>query len=82
MLDDTILRDLHRIVNDRDVSQRNRNIARRAAEVITQLESGEEAYDPDKTDFKANHDYMEERENMTLSLLGLDGLVKDKDDES
>ena len=68
MIDDTITRDLMRIVNDRGVSLRHRNVVRRAVDIIAQLEGGE-AYDPDKTDFKANFESMEEREKMHLNML-------------
>lgn len=78
--DDTIIRDLNRIVNDRGVSHQHRNVASRAMALFITMEEGEESYDPDQTDYKANFESMEERENMTLSILGLDGLVKDKDD--
>jgi len=71
MIDDTITRDLMRIVNDRDVNQRHRNVVRRAVDVIAQLEGGE-AYDPDKTDFKANFESMEEREEARLQLLEIE----------
>lgn len=72
MIDDSIIRDLQRIVNDRDVSHRHRNVASRAVAILTQIEGGEEAYDPDKTDFRANFESMEEREKLKLSILEVD----------
>ena len=75
--DETIIRDLNRIANDREVNHQHRNVALRAIKLL-QMEESEES--PDQTDYKANFESMEERENMTLSILGLDGLVKDKDD--
>ena len=69
MIDDTITRDLMRIVNDRAVSQRHRNVVRRAVAILTQIEDGGETYDPDQTDFKANFDAMNEREEQRLKLL-------------
>ena len=71
MIDDTIVRDLQRIVNDRQITQRHRNVARRAVTILTDLQNGE-SYDPDKTDFRANFDTMKEREETQLRLLDVD----------
>lgn len=37
IIDDTIVRDLNRIVNDRGVSHHHRNVARRAVAIIIQM---------------------------------------------
>lgn len=72
MQDESILRDLNRIINDRGVSQTHRNVVRRAIVVITQLESGEPAIDPDQTDYRANFEALKKREDQHLKLLGDD----------
>lgn len=46
IIDDIIVRDLNRIVNDRGVSQQHRNVARRAVAILLQME-GAESTDPD-----------------------------------
>ena len=71
MIDDIIIRDLQRMVNDRQIPQRHRNVARRAVTILTDLQNGE-SYDPDKTDFRANYDTMQEREETQLRLLEVD----------
>lgn len=44
--DDKLIRDLNRIVNDRDVLQMHRNVARRAVEVLLAMDNSDEATDP------------------------------------
>lgn len=69
MIDETIIRDLQRMVNDREVPQRHRNVARRAAEIFAKLASGDEAYDSEKTDFKANSEALKAREAQQLIFM-------------
>ena len=68
MIDETLIRDLNRIVNDRNVSQHHRNVARRAVIALSQ-DGTEDAYDPDKTDFKANFAALEAREAQHLRFM-------------
>lgn len=42
IIDDTIIRDLNRIMNDRGVLQQHRNVARRAIAIINQMGEPEE----------------------------------------
>jgi len=69
--DETILRELSRVVNDRSVSHRNRNVAQRALDVINQL-MGDEAPNPDQTDIEGNYEAMQTREELQLRMLGVD----------
>lgn len=71
--DETIIRDLRRIMNDRAVCHRHRNIARRAADIINRL-MGDEApdLDADQTNFRENYDAIQAREKMQLDMQGVD----------
>lgn len=69
--DETIERDLRRIMNDRDVNHRYRDVARRALDVINQL-MGDEAPNPDQTDIEGNYEAMQTREELQLRMLGVD----------
>jgi hypothetical protein len=68
-LDDTILRDLNRIVNDRDVSQQHRNVASRAITLFTNIEGFEE---PEVTEPPADAATLREREDEYLKVMGIE----------